>query len=321
LGKEFVNNMTDELFELFVQSKIKAFSQKNDKSKLLSESLFGPNLTLKQLLNKQDEDVKKGLYVFLHIIYLYAQLSLDDDKQNKKQIEKLQTLHNIQPNMEDRHATTDKIYKLLNVEVNNETKTMIDDIVDSFNPLLDMANKDINPIASIMEISQTISSKYADKINKGDIELDKLMDSIKAKVPGMGNIIDNFGSMTSKSSKSSKPVEKVIIDENYSTAKIELGEAPDEKPSSFNIGKILKTADAFGVIPGGKKDSKADNSNAMNGDKMNDLKSLENLFKMINPGGVGTAPDISNMMNLFKTPEFTNMMKNVDVSKLLNKKN
>ena len=44
---------------------------------------------------------------------------------------------------------------------------MIEDIVNSFNPLMDGTNK--NPLANIMQISQTISSKYSDKICRGDI--------------------------------------------------------------------------------------------------------------------------------------------------------
>jgi hypothetical protein len=54
---------------------------------------------------------------------------------------------------------------------------MIDDIVESFEKVL-TGQSSGNPLSGIMEISQKISVKYADKINKGDIELDKLMDEI-----------------------------------------------------------------------------------------------------------------------------------------------
>ena len=158
-----------------------------------------------------------------------------------------------------------------------------------------------------MQISQTISSKYADKINKGDIELDKLMDSIKKKVPGMESIIDNLGNMKSSEKKNK---EKIIIDENYSTSKVNLGENTDEKLSNFNIGKILKSADAMGVIPGGSK-----NTNNPEMGKLGDM------FKMLNSNTAnGGIPSMDNMMKMMQTPEMKKMMQNLDINQLLNPK-
>ena len=100
-----------------------------------------------------------------------------------------------------------------------------------------------------MEISQKISVKYADKINKGEIELDKLMESISKKVPGMDQMM---AGMMGGSGKKAAPKEKIIIDENFSTANVQVGLNKEEESKSFDIGGILKMADKFGVIPGGK---------------------------------------------------------------------
>lgn len=324
----FVDNMTPELFELFVASKLKVFSHKNDSSKKLSESLFGESLTLKQLLNNQTDAVKKTIWVYIHVLFLYSQLSVQTERQNPDYIERLTKLLNINPQQTnepfDKTEASDRIYNLLNVTVNDDTKSMIDDIVNSFDPLIE--GKDANPISSIMQISQTISSKYADKINSGDIELEKLMESIKDKVPGMSGIIDNFNNMKASTGKETKPKEKVIIDENYSTSKIDLGENTDNKTSSFNIGKILKTVDSLGVLPGGSAKDKKNSSNEQN--TMPSMPGMEEMFKMIqsNEGmnkmmdsakNSGQLPDINDMMKVMQNSGFADMMKSMDMSKMM----
>ena len=78
------------------------------------------------------------------------------------------------------------------------------------------------------------------------------MESISKKVPGMEQMM---GAMMNGNNKKSKPKEKVIIDDNFSTANIQVGlnKEPDTKSKSFDIGGMLKMADKFGVIPGGKQ--------------------------------------------------------------------
>ena len=125
--------MTSELFQHFIKSKIKCFSHKNPDSKLLSETLFGPNLSLKQLLNLQTPEVKRSIWMFLHVLYLFSQLSLvlPNDNYRQEEIDKLYSVLNIMPHTSPEYDKTDasnKIYNLLNVEVNDETKGMIDDI-------------------------------------------------------------------------------------------------------------------------------------------------------------------------------------------------
>jgi len=294
LGRNFINNMTNDNFNLFIDSKIKVFSHKSESTKLLSESYFGSKLSLKQLLNNQPADIKKTCWAYLHVLYLYISLCAPVEDQKIDQLERLYSLLQIDnPSMLNsaKSDATEKIYNLLNVEVNNDTKDMIDDIVKSFDPLL--ANKDqANPVASIMQISQTISSKYADKINSGEIELEKIMNSIKNKIPGMENVMNNFANMKNNTEKSK---EKVIINENYSTSNVDVGENKDNEKSSFNIGKILKAADAMGVIPGAKSSE--------SGTEMPDLSSMNDMFNSKN------MPNINDMFNSKNMPNINDMLK------------
>ena len=70
-------------------------------------------------------------------------------------------------------------------------KVLIDDIVKSFEDMLSCGDNS-NPFAGIMGLSQDISKKYANKINNGEIELDKIIKSITSKVPGMDVMMDSM---------------------------------------------------------------------------------------------------------------------------------
>jgi hypothetical protein len=185
------------------------------------------------------------------------------------------------------------IKNMLNVDVNDDTNEMISDIVKSFETTLDGNS---NPFAGILNISQQISSKYANKINTGEIQLGKLMEGIQKTMPGMdkvfkagensdpndikgmmdnilGGMAGGFGNLAGGAGmgdmlgglaggagmgdmlgglfNKEKEQQKVIIDENFSTSKVDLGQVKESK--SMNIGKLLNVADTFGVIPGGKK--------------------------------------------------------------------
>lgn len=297
------NSMSNNTFETFITSKIKTFSHKNDDTKKLSESLFGSSLTLKQLLNNQPDEIKKTIWIYLHVLYLYAQLSLEESKRNQDHINRLYKELNVEPHTEDfdKDKASDRIYTLLNVQVNNETKSMIDEIIGSFDPLL--SGKEENPISSIMQISQNISTKYADKINTGEIELDKLMDSIKSKVPGMNDILANFNQMKPETEKEN---ERVIIDENYSTSKVPTGEQK-ESTSNFNIGKILKSVDSLGVLPKSDKDKDSQTPG---------LSDMFSMFKNMQIDKNG-APSMDSMMKVMDNPEFKNMMNKMDINKMM----
>ena len=289
-GILFSESITDEHFNDFTKSKIKVFSHKNQDTQAISESLFGTDFCLKNLLNNQPENVKMIIWEHLHNIYLVVELlkPVEDRNMSRVNILSAQLYGNQREALSDNcEQTTDegkfvqvqstgaksKLKDMLGVEVNNETTGMIDDIVSSFEGIL--TGNSANPFAGIMEVSQKISVKYADKINSGEIELDKLMKSISKKVPGMESVI---GGMMGGSKETSKPKEKIIIDENFSTANVEVGLSKPEEKSSFNIGNVLKMADQFGVIPGGKQSESG----------LGDLSGLAGL------AGIPGMPDMAN---------------------------
>lgn len=285
LGCDFVKNMTDDNFTLFTSSKLKTFSDKNESTKLLSESFFGSKLTLKQLLNKQTPAIKKTIWAYLHVFYLYISLCSPVEDQKITQLESLYKLLNIEnPSLLNsaKSDATQKIYDLLNVEVNTDTQSMIDDIVKSFDPLL--AGAQDNPVASIMQISQMISTKYADKINSGEIELEKLMDAIKSKVPGMADVLNNFANKSTPVEK-----EKIIINENYSTSIVDVGENEDNKKSTFNIGNILKAAN--NIMP-----------NMANMPNMPNMPNMANMSNMQNMPNMPSINDMLKLMNQLQDP-------------------
>ena len=283
-GDRFNGMFNDETFDLFVKSKIKVFSHKEPKTKEISESLFGENFCLKNLLNNQPDDVKKVIWTNLHTLYFMTELQKPSDTINTERVSILSKLLNKKPEPENETTSTPnvtkKLHDILGVDINKETTEMIDEIVGSFEKLMNKS-KSSNPIAGIMEISKLISVKYADKINNGEIEIDKLMAAISKKVPGMDKMMDSM--MNSMKSEKAKPKETVIIDDNFSTSLVQVGKQAEEE-SSMKFGNMLKMADQFGVIPGGKKsgpDLSSMMSNIMGGKDIPD----------------GEMPDISSMMN------------------------
>lgn len=302
-GKMFVELITLELFDDFIRSKIKIFSHKNENTKKISESLLDSKLCLKKLLNNQPDAVKKVIWLKLHIIYMSVELLKPVEEQNTAQLNALNKLVNKVNKVESSDFVsptnpTNKLKNMLGVDVNEETTDMIDDIVSSFEKVLS-GDATSNPFSGIMEISQKISVKYADKINNGDIELDKLMKSISQKVPGMESMLN--GMMNDKSEGglgglggmmdgmmgggNKKPKEKIIIDDNFSTADVQVGINSTDDKKSINIGNVLKIADQFGVIPGGKQTGSDDKSGT---DTFPDLSGL----------GLGDIPHLGKMMEM-----------------------
>jgi hypothetical protein len=256
-GQLFSSSIVGDNFDMFVKNKIKVFSHKNPETQTISESLFGSEFCIKNLLNNQPEEVKNIIWTDLHTLCMIGELLKPEELADGNKIKILnQAIHKAKglPLIETNKTSAgvkNKIEDMLGVTVNDETNSMIDDIVQSFEKILTNQSSD-NPLSGVMEISQKISVKYADKINNGEIELDKIMESISKKVPGMEQMM---GAMMNGNNKKSKPKEKVIIDDNFSTANIQVGlnKEPDTKSKSFDIGGMLKMADKFGVIPGGKQ--------------------------------------------------------------------
>ena len=299
-GQKFCLSIDDENFELFCNSKIKVFSHKSKNTQAISESLFGTNLCLKNILNNQPEEVKKVIWNNLHTLCFLSELLKPEDSHDNERIMKLTKLINVdssdEEDEEQEHVnfnddTKNKLQEMLGVNVNNETTSMIDDIVGSFEQVL--TNKSGgNPLSGIMDISQKISVKYADKINNGDIELDKLMQAITSKVPGMDQMM---GGMMGGSKDKAKPKEKILIDENFSTASVEVGVNKEPESKGMNISGILKMADQIGVIPGGKQSSSHESG-------------LDEVMNGI--------PGIGKMMEMMQKLENTNTQEDAEALKL-----
>ena len=90
-GSNFNTLLTDNMFELFIESKMKMFSHKDDESKKLSESLFGEKLSLKKIFNNRDDSIKFMLWSYLHVLVLMNEMS--QKKKNKERIKRLTLLH------------------------------------------------------------------------------------------------------------------------------------------------------------------------------------------------------------------------------------
>ena len=268
-GQLFCSSIRDENFDLFLKGKIKVFSHKSEDTQIISESLFGTEFCLKNLLNNQPDEVKKIIWINLHTLCIISELLKPNELGDQEKIRLLNKVIvkekglsddvdridenksiNANTNSNQEKETNKKLQDMLGVDVNEETTSMINDIVGSFEKVLTNQSNP-NPLAGIMEISQTISVKYADKINKGEIELDKLMQAISKKVPGMEQMMN--GMMSGAMGAKPKSKEKILIDENFSTANINVGMNKEpESQNNMNIASMLKMADQMGVIPGGK---------------------------------------------------------------------
>ena len=88
-----------------------------------------------------------------------------------------------------------------------------------------------------------------------------------------------------------EPKQKVIIDENFSTANVDLGKIKEN--SNFNIGKLLNVANSLGVIPGLNDES--NNSNSANKLPIMDLFNMMGSLSKDN----NNMEDIKNKMDTF----------------------
>jgi hypothetical protein len=263
-GINYANSFDDTNFDLFVKNKIKVFSHKNPDTQKISESLFGSDLCLKNLLNNQPDDVKEVIWINLHTLLLMSEL-LKENQDNIPNNERVKILSAVitkargvpeQPEVTSTGKQTLK--NMFGTDLNKETSDMLDDIVSSFEGLL--SNNPSKSLGGIMEISQKITTKYSEKINNGAIQLDKLMEAISKKVPGLEKMLGGMKDIMK--TKNEKPKEKVIIDENFSTANVDVGEIKEDTGGGMKIGNMLKMAQNFGVLGGSKSaDESAGQSN------------------------------------------------------------
>ena len=217
--QNFYDSLNDDnLFLLFSKSKIKVFSAKMTETHAISTSLFTEELTLKQVFNNQPDMIKNQFWDKLYRLYI------DINKMNTLNNERISALID---RIKDITKTLSNKVKndILKVNVNNTTNNMIDDIVDSFQNIM---NNKTNPFDNIMSITTMISDKYKHQLQNGDIQLDKIMGGIDGVLPGLMKQRDTTASN-----------EPVIIDENFSTSKVNIGEEEESKGNIANMMKMI----------------------------------------------------------------------------------
>lgn len=245
----FHNTLDDEdIFNIFSFSKLKVFSSKAENTLQLSNSLLGEDFSLKFLLNNRTDIIKSKIWIYLFKLYNLIETNrqaLFEQESRQERITLLET------NIEESTANLSKKVKsnILSVDVNDTTSNMLDDIVGSFQNLID---NNSNPFANIMTITNQISEKYGSKMENGEIELDKVMGSIQNTLPNMEGLMGK-----------AKEEEKVIIDENFSTSQVKVEKTDENKAP--NLGNMMNMMNQMPDIGGltsmlGKlKDAKTDN--------------------------------------------------------------
>jgi len=248
-------------FNNFIKSKIKTFSHKETSTLKISESLFGKNLTLKKIFNNQSDSVKIVLWKHLHKL-VFCVLENDENPSANIIDRKKKLQENFEKEKEKVFNPKETIHNLLNTgKLTPSTNDMINDIFSSFEGSLN----EKNPFENIFNISNTISEKYKDKIENGEIDLSTLLDGLQTNLPGMENIkemIDPILKMQG-SKESEEQKEPIIIDENFSTANIEIGQVPEESNQPA-IGNVLKSLDKTGLmnmLSSGMKNNDSDDKN------------------------------------------------------------
>lgn len=312
----FYNLLEDErLYLLFVNNKIKVFSSKEDNTNNLSTSLFGEKLLLKNIFNNQDEMNKFILWDSL--ICLYHTI----EKYNKNRKDRLndlnERLNNIKIKLSD-HVKD----QILPDDVNASTSSMVNDIIGSFQ---DLVSDNKNPFENIMGITTKISEKYYKDIEDGNIEVDKLLKNMPfpGKENGMnmedmmsGDMMKNMGDMMGnmmggemgdmmKGMMGGDEEEKdpTIIDDNFSTADVEVGQDELDKKGKGMIGNMMNMANnipsmegmpGLGELGGMMKDI---TSGEMDLDNLENMKGKMDSF-MENTLGVNMSEFNKNMENL-----------------------
>jgi hypothetical protein len=69
---------------------------------------------------------------------------------------------------------------------------MINDISDAFNSLIDNISNPSELMKNIVKISHKISHKYSKMIKEGNIEIDKILNILISKLPGMEGTNTDF---------------------------------------------------------------------------------------------------------------------------------
>ena len=327
----------NKLFLLFINSKIKVFSSKDDNTNSLSMSLFGDHILLKNVFNNQSNENKYMLWDSLYNLYHL----LETNKQNREDRLKLlnEKLDNIK--LKISHTVRDKI---LPDDVNSTTTNMVDDIIGSFQ---DLMSDNKNPFENIMNITTKISEKYYKDIEKGNVEVDKLLKNMpfpgnkggdgETGMPDMGNMMKSMEGMMDgmgmggvgdmmdgmgmggvgdmmKGMMGEEKKETTVMDENFSTADVDIGDDEIKEGDRGMVGNMMNMANKLPKMDGLPKLGEL-------GDIMGDLKNITS-----NKDGKGL-DSMKNKMDSFMEKslgidmnEFNKNMENL-VSKMGNEDN
>lgn len=289
----------NSVFDLFLNKKVNCFSSKNEHTNNLSNSLLGESLPLKKLVNKQSEKTKEIVWNYLHTFYLLNESKLEEEQRDNKRIEETlnksvntkEMMKKLSDKSDDNEFNSKKsefASKILDMNLNKSTSSMIDDIINSFEDKVN-SSPNQNPMESIMDITNTIASKYTEKIESGEIQLEDLLSNMKDQLPGLDQIASNFGiDPATMSSKPKKEKEVTIIDENFSTDNVELGVEDDGKKGGFNLSSGLKMLN-----------------------KMQSDPQMGKMFEMLNPANLenGSPEDLINKMKESLPDDFMEKMK------------
>ena len=272
-------------FNNLCKSKIKVFSHKESITQTISESIFGKKLSLKKIFNNQPDEIKNKLWINLQKMILFLleeEYKTNPSKQLEERISKLNECTMIKSLKIDQ--TKKSIQQLFQTDkLNDTTNNMINDIFKSFENA--MTGKDT--MANILNLSSELTQKYEDKINNGEIDLNGLVNNLKNNVPGMENmknIIDPLLKMDGLSSfigGDNESKEKVIIDENFSTANVNIGiEEESNKPV---IGNMLKAVDGTGIL------------NMMTGEQSQSFNKLFDVVNKLKETGLGNREELNKV--------------------------
>jgi hypothetical protein len=221
LERFYMSLEKDDLFLLFSMAKIKVFSAKTVETHEFSQSLFGENLSLKHIFNNQPDGVKNNLWTLLFNMYIQL------EKHYNSHPDRIQTLKDAIKKVKTGGTEEFKSELLKNMfskDVNPLTSNMLEDIIGSFQDIV--SNKG-NPFESIMGITEKITSKYGNMIENGDIEIDKIL----------GGMTDVLGTSITGEKKEDAPV---IIDENFSTSAVDIGNEEEESKGGFSLKNLSK---------------------------------------------------------------------------------
>lgn len=260
---------------LLENKKVKLFSSKEEETHALSISLFGENLPLKKIFNNLEGKEKD---------YMWMSLKLIIEEMKPKKVKN----------------------PLLNMEVDSNVNGLIDDIIKQFKETMNKKNAD--PLQSILSITGSITEKYKDKFESGEIQLQSLVDELQEKMPFAKDLM---GSILPKKEKKEE-VKPVIIDENFTTENIQVGENKPEE-SNFNLSKmlpIMKGLDKnISEIFGSDLDMKDLFSMVQNPDEIDEEKANDIGEKM---GNLMKEKFNLNLQDLMKDDKIANMFKEFD---------